>query len=341
MTVAPAGRGPRRGQGCLRQARCAFIRWLAARLQRPVQGSCHSAACWSGAVRRLTGRLALTLTRSLMALSVVFATHSTTLDNERGVATGWLPGEWSRTRTFTGGGAWSAPLRTMTSRRCSVPTWRGPGETARIAFAGSSVPVLLDWRLPRVRLRAAKRDAGRRAACGAEELALEPCRIPAGRAGGKRVARVGSGSWRTCARRWDGRRVLVIGHAATRWGLHHRLNGTPLELTRRRERRVAKRLGVPARLTRDRRSGIPKSFTAMCRKSLPDQGRPSELGRRRGSGTGKTGSVAAELAGQTRVAAELARKIRGAFSLVPRQARPLHGTAGSRPTSATPGGVLR
>jgi 2,3-bisphosphoglycerate-dependent phosphoglycerate mutase len=30
-----------------------------------------------------------------MPVSVVFETHSITVDNERGVATGWLPGELS------------------------------------------------------------------------------------------------------------------------------------------------------------------------------------------------------------------------------------------------------
>jgi len=30
-----------------------------------------------------------------MAISLVYETHSTTLDNEAGVATGWLPGELS------------------------------------------------------------------------------------------------------------------------------------------------------------------------------------------------------------------------------------------------------
>ena len=29
--------------------------------------------------------------------------------------------------------------------------------------------------------------------------------------------------------RWDGRRVLIIGHVATRWVLDHVLNGVPLE----------------------------------------------------------------------------------------------------------------
>ena len=29
--------------------------------------------------------------------------------------------------------------------------------------------------------------------------------------------------------RWDGQRILVVGHAATRWGLEHVLNGKDLE----------------------------------------------------------------------------------------------------------------
>ena len=29
--------------------------------------------------------------------------------------------------------------------------------------------------------------------------------------------------------RWNGQRILVIGHVATRWGLEHLLGGTPLE----------------------------------------------------------------------------------------------------------------
>ena len=40
--------------------------------------------------RRLTPRRGLAV-----AVSVAFETHSTTVDNERGRATGWLPGELS------------------------------------------------------------------------------------------------------------------------------------------------------------------------------------------------------------------------------------------------------
>jgi broad specificity phosphatase PhoE len=32
--------------------------------------------------------------------------------------------------------------------------------------------------------------------------------------------------------RWDGTRVLVVGHVATLMGLEHRINGVPLESSR-------------------------------------------------------------------------------------------------------------
>ena len=44
--------------------------------------------------------------------------------------------------------------------------------------------------------------------------------------------------------RWDGKRVLVIGHVATRWGLDHFLNGRSPRGARRRGLRVAGGMGV-------------------------------------------------------------------------------------------------
>ena len=160
-----------------------------------------------------------------MVVSVVFETHSTTVDNERGVATGWLPGELSER-----GRSQAAEL----GRRR-----RGDGlaavfcsdlaraeQTARVAFAGSSVPVLLDWRLRECHY-------GRRSGMPVAELHsgrvdhLESP-YPGGESWRQAVARV---SWFLVdlPRRWDGQRVLVIGHIATSWGLEHWLNGVPLE----------------------------------------------------------------------------------------------------------------
>src|SRR5258708_13827722 len=82
-----------------------------------------------------------------MPVSVVFETHSITVDNERGVATGWLPGELSeRGRDLS---------RELGRRRADdgiaavlCSDLARAVQTARIAFADSPVPVLLEWRLP-------------------------------------------------------------------------------------------------------------------------------------------------------------------------------------------------
>jgi 2,3-bisphosphoglycerate-dependent phosphoglycerate mutase len=160
-----------------------------------------------------------------MTLSLVFETHSTTVDNECGVATGWKPGELSeRGRSQAAelgrrrrGDGLSAVFCSDLARAV---------ETARIAFEDTSVPVLLDWRLREC-------DYGRRSGMPVAEL-------HAGRRDHLDVPYPGGESWREAVqrvgwfledlpRRWDGQRVLVIGHVATRWGLDHWLNDKPLE----------------------------------------------------------------------------------------------------------------
>ena len=49
----------------------------------------------------------------------------------------------------------------------------------------------------------------------------------------------------SCRASHDGKRVLVIGHVATRWALDHRVNGIPLEQLVVGGLRVAGGLGVP------------------------------------------------------------------------------------------------
>src|SRR5215831_10204068 len=77
-----------------------------------------------------------------------------------------------------------------------------------------------------MRLRTAQRDAG-------DRTARRPARAPgpalSGREGWRqataRVDRFLAG----LSLRWNGQRILVIGHVATRWGLDHFLGGVPLE----------------------------------------------------------------------------------------------------------------
>jgi broad specificity phosphatase PhoE len=81
-----------------------------------------------------------------MAISLVYETHSITLDNEAGVATGWLPGELSPAGR---GGARELGARRRDDGLDRVVTsdLARAVETAAIAFAGSSIPVTRDARL--------------------------------------------------------------------------------------------------------------------------------------------------------------------------------------------------
>src|SRR5258708_15627490 len=160
-----------------------------------------------------------------MPVSVVFETHSITVDNERGVATGWLPGELAeRGRDLS---------RELGRRRADdgiaavlCSDLARAVQTARIAFADSRVPVLLEGRLREC-------DYGRCNGMPAAELHARrrehlDVHYPGGESWRQAVARVG---WflHDLPRRWGGQRVLVIGHVATRWGLDHWLDGVPLE----------------------------------------------------------------------------------------------------------------
>jgi alpha-ribazole phosphatase/probable phosphoglycerate mutase len=158
-------------------------------------------------------------------IELVFETHSTTEDNEAGRATGWLPGRLSRQGR--------AQARELGRRRAAdgiaavfCSDLARAVETAGIAFGDSGVPVLHDWRLrecdygSRNGMAAAEMHAHRR-----DHLDIP---YPEGESWRQAVARVGR-FLADLPLRWDGRRVLVIGHVATRWGLDHAIGGVPLE----------------------------------------------------------------------------------------------------------------
>src|SRR5260370_6447980 len=82
----------------------------------------------------------------LMAIELVFETHSITVDNEEGRATGWWPG-----RLSDQGRALAARLGER-RRDDGIATvfssdLARAAETASVAFGTSGIPVLLDWRL--------------------------------------------------------------------------------------------------------------------------------------------------------------------------------------------------
>lgn len=160
-----------------------------------------------------------------MTIDIVFETHSISEDNELGRASGW-----SHSRLSERGRQLADELgeRRRDDRIAAVfsSDLRRAAETAEIAFASGAVPILLDWRLREC-------DYGERNGGPAEahqrDRALhvdEP--FPGGESWRQAAARVVS-FLDDLPLRWDGARVLVIGHVATRWALDHHVNGVPLE----------------------------------------------------------------------------------------------------------------
>jgi 2,3-bisphosphoglycerate-dependent phosphoglycerate mutase len=159
-----------------------------------------------------------------VTVEIVYETHAWTEDNQRGTATGWLPGrlhprgrelaaELGRRRRDDG---ISAVFASDLAR--SV-------ETVEVALGGTDLPVLLDWRLREC-------DYGRLNGAPITELGDkrryldEP--YPGGESWRQAVERV-AGFLADLPGRWADQRVLVIGHVATRFGLDHKINGVPVE----------------------------------------------------------------------------------------------------------------
>jgi len=160
-----------------------------------------------------------------VSVALVLETHATSEDNERGIATGWLPGwlsERGRVQALEPGrrrreDALAAVFCSDLDRAV---------QTASIAFAGSSTQRLLDWRLR-------ERDHGEHN--GAPAASVHRSRVhrldlpyPGGESWRQAVHRVG-GLLEDLPTRWASARVLLIGHVATRWALEYLINGVALE----------------------------------------------------------------------------------------------------------------
>lgn len=160
-----------------------------------------------------------------MVIEVVFETHSISEDNERGAASGW-----SHSKLSARGRELASELGER-RRRDGIDVvfssdLRRAAETAEIAFRDTAMPILLDWRLREC-------DYGELNGGAARDHVRQRARFlddpyPGGESWRQAVTRVGR-FLGDLAPRWEGKRVLVIGHVATRWGLDHHLGATPLE----------------------------------------------------------------------------------------------------------------
>jgi 2,3-bisphosphoglycerate-dependent phosphoglycerate mutase len=158
-----------------------------------------------------------------MPIEVVFETHSWTEDNEARIATGWLPG-----RLSAAGEELAAALgRRRRDDRCAAifsSDLARARHTVEIAFPYEELPVFFDWRLREC-------DYGALNGHPLEELEHEAhidAPFPQGESWRQAIARV-ERAIKDLHPRWDGSRVLIVGHVATRLALDHLVLGKPVE----------------------------------------------------------------------------------------------------------------
>lgn len=159
------------------------------------------------------------------SIDIVFETHSVSEDNERGIATGWNSGRLSdkgrELAVELGRRRGTEVIDTVFTSDLGRAV-----ETAELAFAGSGVAILHDWRLREC-------DYGDLNGAPVEIVHLDRRRY-------LDEAYPGGESWRQAVERasrfladlpprWIGKRILVIGHLATRWALDQALGAQSLD----------------------------------------------------------------------------------------------------------------
>ena len=154
-------------------------------------------------------------------MKLIYETHAITVDNERGVATGWLPGELSAEGRK---GAQELGVRRRDVDLVFSSDLRRAVQT--VELAGLTVPHFQDWRL---------RECNYGELNGSPHDALEPrtARVDEPFPGGQSYRDVLelTRSFLADLKRWyDDRTVLVVAHSANRWSFEHLLGSrTPLE----------------------------------------------------------------------------------------------------------------
>jgi broad specificity phosphatase PhoE len=160
-----------------------------------------------------------------VAVEIVYETHSLTMDNEAGIATGWLPGELSeagrRNAVHLGERRREDGIAVVYSSDLARAV-----QTAEIAFAGTGIPIRLDERLRECNY--GDLNGMPVARLTEERLRRIDTPFPGGQSYRDVVAQTDE-FLRDLVAAWDGQRVLLIAHSANRWALQHLLERARLE----------------------------------------------------------------------------------------------------------------
>lgn len=153
-------------------------------------------------------------------ISIIFETHSTTVDNEAHLSSGWFDAELSALG--------QKQARQLGERRkaedfdavfCS--DLQRAYKTAEIAFVGRAVPIIRDARLRECNYGDLTRHAESEVTGKRAEYVSKP--FPNGESYEQAVQRVKS-FLQGLLENYDGKKVLIIGHKATQYGLEHWIN---------------------------------------------------------------------------------------------------------------------
>ena len=154
-------------------------------------------------------------------MKLIYETHSTTLDNERGVATGWLPGELS-----AAGQRESVELGQRRRGVDAVFSSDLHRAIHTVELAAIDAPRFQDWRL---------RECNYGDLNGAPRERLEPRRqyvdtpFPGGGQSYRQVLNLTASFLADLKSLYADHTVLVVAHSANRWAIQHLIDGTPLE----------------------------------------------------------------------------------------------------------------
>lgn len=148
----------------------------------------------------------------IVAVEIFYKTHSTTIDNDSGIATGWLPGKLSENGR--------EQARALGERRRGddiaavfVSDRARAVETAEIAFGGSDVPIYQDARLRECNYGVMNGMSVAQLAAGRYRHVDEPW--PQGQSYRQVVAQARD-FLRDLATGWDDRTIVVTAHSANR-----------------------------------------------------------------------------------------------------------------------------
>jgi broad specificity phosphatase PhoE len=160
-----------------------------------------------------------------MTVDIIYETHSTTIDNERGIATGWLPGQLSESGREQAH-ALGKRRRDEDIAAVFVSDLRRAVETAEIAFSGSGIPMYTDARLRECNYGTLNGMPVARLAAERRRHIDEPFQ---GGQSYRGVVEETRSFLHKLAAGWDGRMVVIVAHSANKWALDTLLNGAALE----------------------------------------------------------------------------------------------------------------